>query len=112
MYTTTSVVETIVPTTVDFYTTPAPQTTSIETLVYSTSTSLCPVTEISTISGQEVTFVYTSTSLVEVKVATTIVEYTTALTTCYETTEVYLTETCYETDYTTVSAGSTIVIRK
>ena len=47
-----------------------------------------------------------------VQVPTTIVDYTTALTTCYETTEVYTTESCIETDYTTVSAGSTIVIRK
>jgi hypothetical protein len=73
-------------------TTLAGGTTTVETWVYETSTSYCPVTEVSTISGQEVTVVYTSTSLIEVKVPTTIVEYTTALTTCYETTEVYTTE--------------------
>ena len=73
-------------------TTLAGMTTSIETFVYETSTSLCPVTEVSTISGQEVTVVYTSTSLIVVQVPTTIVEYTTILTTCYETTEVYTTE--------------------
>jgi hypothetical protein len=73
-------------------TTLAGGTTSVETWVYETSTSLCPVTEISTISGAEVTVVYTSTSLIEVKVPTTIVEYTTYLTTRYATTEVYTTE--------------------
>ena len=55
-------------------TTLAPVTTSIETWVYETSTSLCPITEISTISGSEVTVIYTSTSLIEVNVPTTLVE--------------------------------------
>jgi hypothetical protein len=112
VYTSTSLIEIKVPTTIVEYTTEAPETISVETFVYSTSTSLCPITEIQTVSGQEITVVYTSTSLIEVKVPTTIVEYTTVLTTCFETTEVYQTTTCFETDYTTVSAGSTVVIRK
>jgi hypothetical protein len=36
--------------------------------------------------------------------------YTTVLTTCYETTEVYTTTTEIESFYTTVSAGSTVVL--
>jgi hypothetical protein len=90
----------------------APITKSIETYVYSTETTLCPVTEIKTVGGAVVTVVYTSTSLIVQKVPTTIYEYTTQLTTCYATTEVYTTKVEYETDYTTVSAGSTVVLRK
>jgi hypothetical protein len=40
----------------------------------------------------------------------TAASYTTQLTTCYETTEVYTTTTCIESFYTTVTAGSTVVI--
>ena len=87
-------------------------TTSVETFVYETSTSLCPITTVSTVSGGVVTVVYTSTSLIVKQVPTTIVYYTTALTTLHETTNVYTTTTCFTTYYTTVSAGSTIVIRK
>lgn len=49
-------------------------TTSVESTAYSTSTEICEYTTISTISGAEVTIVYTSTSLIEVQVPTTIVE--------------------------------------
>jgi hypothetical protein len=56
-------------------TTLAAATTTIETWVYETSTSLCPVTEVQTISGAEVTVVYTSTSLIVQQVPTTIIEY-------------------------------------
>jgi hypothetical protein len=107
-WTSTSIIETIVPATVEVYTTLAGYTTSIETIMYETSTSLCPVTTISTVSGKEVTIIYTSTSLIVLQVPTTIIDYTTYLTTCYETTEVYTTETAYTTAYTTVSSGSTI----
>lgn len=110
VYTTTSEITKVIPTTIVQYTTLAPVVTSIETFVYETSTSLCPVTETKTVSGKPVEVIYTSTSVVVVKVPTTIIDYTTALTTCYETTEVYVTESEYETKYTTVSAGSTIVL--
>lgn len=95
-----------------FSTTLAPETTWVETVAYETITSLCPVTETETVSGVEVTVIYTSTSLIVQEVPTTIIDYTTVLTTCYETTEVYTTTTCIESFYTTVSAGSTVVICK
>ena len=85
-------------------------TKTVQTWVYETSTSLCPVTETKTVAGVPHTVVYTSTSLIVVKVPTTIVDYTTASYTKYATTEVYETESFYETVYTTVSAGSTIVL--
>jgi hypothetical protein len=75
VYTTTSIVQVVVPTTVEAYTTLAPETTTIETWVYETSTSLCPVTEVQTVSGAEVTVVYTSTSLIVKQVPTTIIAY-------------------------------------
>lgn len=78
--------------------------------VYTTSTSLCPVTETSIISGKPVYVTWTSTSLIVDVVKTIIPVYTTYLTTAYATTQVYATTTCYESAYTTVSAGSTIVI--
>jgi len=110
VYSSTSTVTELVKSTIEAYTTLAPITKSIITEVEVTSTSLCPVTEIKTVAGQEVTIVYTSTSLVVVKAPTTMYEYTTAFTTLYETAEVYTTESYFETFYTTVRAGSTIVI--
>jgi len=101
-----------IPTTYYSTETLAPVTTSVVTFVYETSTSLCPITTVSTISGSAVTVVYTSTSLIVKQVPTTIVYKTTVLTTLYETTNTYTTTTCFTTYYTTVSAGSTIVIRK
>lgn len=94
-------------------TTLAGATTSIETVVYQTSTSLCPVTEVSTISGKEVTVVYTSTSLIVVQVPTTIVEYTTELTTCYETTEVYTTESVssFDSSYSLILLMNSVDLR-
>jgi ribosome modulation factor len=88
----------------------APPPTTVQTYVLSTSTSYCPVTEIQTISGLPVTVVSTQTSLVEVKVPTTVVAYTTQESTVYETDKVYQTTTCIETYYTTVSAGETHTI--
>ncbi|EMR84602.1 putative repetitive proline-rich cell wall protein [Botrytis cinerea BcDW1] len=85
-------------------------TKTIETYVYQTSTSLCPVTEVQTISGVPITKVYTSTIVTEVQVPTTIVQYTTTQATEYKTTDVYETTTCIESVYTTISAGSTIVL--
>ncbi|KAB8296847.1 hypothetical protein EYC80_002258 [Monilinia laxa] len=91
-------------------TTLPPQTKTIETYAYQTSTVLYPVTHIQTVSGIPITKVYTSTIYTEVKVPTTIVQYTTTQATEYKTTDVYETTTCIENVYTTVSAGSTIVL--
>ncbi|KAH7418218.1 hypothetical protein BKA64DRAFT_193113 [Cadophora sp. MPI-SDFR-AT-0126] len=109
-WTSTSLIYTVVPTKVDVYTTLAPTTKYIETFVYQTSTSLCPVTETKTISGKPVEVIYTSTSLIVEKIPTTIYETTTLLTTCYATEDVYTTLSKFETYYVTVSAGSTISV--
>ncbi|KAI9645775.1 hypothetical protein NHQ30_005208 [Ciborinia camelliae] len=87
-----------------------PQTQTIETYVYQTSASLCAVTEVQTVSGIPITKVFTSTIYTQVRVPTTIVQYITHQATQYETTDVYQTTTCIESVYTTVSAGSTIVL--
>ncbi|KAG4030516.1 hypothetical protein MFRU_012g02490 [Monilinia fructicola] len=91
-------------------TTLPPQTKTIETYAYQTSTALYPITQVQTVSGIPITKVYTSTIYTEVKVPTTIVQYTTTQATEYKTTDVYETTTCVENVYTTVSAGSTIVL--
>ncbi|CZT50529.1 uncharacterized protein RSE6_11535 [Rhynchosporium secalis] len=109
-WTSKSLIYTIVPTKVDVYTTLAPSTKYIETYVYQTSTSLCPITETKTVSGYPVEVVHTSTSLIVVKVPTTIYQTTTVLTTCYATEDVYTTLSKYESYYVTVSAGSTISV--
>ncbi|KAK0113159.1 hypothetical protein ONS95_014858 [Cadophora gregata] len=109
-WTSTSLIYTVLPTKVDVYTTLAPTTKYIETYVYQTSTSLCPVTETKTISGKPVEVIYTSTSLVVEKIPTTIYETTTLLTTCYATEDVYTTLSKFETYYVTESAGSTISV--
>ncbi|KAH8595597.1 hypothetical protein B0O99DRAFT_150882 [Bisporella sp. PMI_857] len=109
-YLTTSLVTITKPTTIEQYTTLAPVTKTFVSYVYSTSTSLCPVTTTKTVSGYPVEVIYTSTSVIVVKVPTTIVEYTTAIATEYETTKVYTTQSAYETVYTTVSAGHTVVL--
>jgi hypothetical protein len=46
----------------------------VETEVYETYTTECAVTETSTISGQEVTLTYTTTSVVVTAVPTTVEE--------------------------------------
>ena len=99
-----------VETTIEAYTTLPPLTEAVTTVAYITSTSLCPVIETQTVSGKEVTVVYTSTSMIVQEVPTTTLLYITTSATEYETTEIYTTESEFETFYTTVSAGSTIVI--
>jgi hypothetical protein len=47
-------------------------TTGVESWVYETITSLCPVTETKTISGEEVTVTYTTTSEIVTQVPTTV----------------------------------------
>lgn len=62
--------------------------------------------------GKEVFVTYTIYSTITKAVPTTVIDYTTSSTTCYETTEVFQTESVSVTKYTTVSADSTIVITK
>lgn len=109
-YTSTSTFVTVIPKTEVEYTTLAPQTTNIVTYDYHTSTSYCPITVVETKSGKPVTKVHTSTSLIIEKVEKTIVKTELVLTTQYLTSLVHETIKTYETDYTTVKAGSTIVI--
>ncbi|PBP22704.1 hypothetical protein BUE80_DR006417 [Diplocarpon rosae] len=109
-WTSTSLIYSIVPTKLEATVTRAPTTKYIETYVYQTSTSLCPITETKTISGQPVEVIYTSTSLVVEKIPTTLYETITLMTTYYATEDVYTTLYEYETFHTTISAGSTIVI--
>ena len=90
-YTTTSTVETKVPTTYTV-TEYAPATTEYDSeLVYTTLTELCPVTETKVIEGSTVEVVWTSTSTVYTKVPKTEIIYTTSVATEYESTEVYET---------------------
>ncbi|PQE05413.1 repetitive proline-rich cell wall protein [Rutstroemia sp. NJR-2017a BVV2] len=117
-YTSTSYIVTRVPSTVEIVTSVPGGTAVVETDVYVTSTSYCPVTEVSTICEYSSTnssvkvandkqLVFTSTILTEVKVPTTIKIYTTTQATEYKTTDVYTTTTNLEAVYTTISAGST-----
>ncbi|PQE30657.1 repetitive proline-rich cell wall protein [Rutstroemia sp. NJR-2017a WRK4] len=119
-YTSTRYIVTQVPSTVEIVTSVPGGTTLVETDVYMTSTSYCPVTEVSTIceyssssssvkAANDKQLVFTSTILTEVKVPTTIKIYTTAQATEYKTTDVYTTTTDLEAVYTTISAGSTNV---
>jgi len=108
-YTSTNYIVTHIPSTVEIVTSVPGGTTLVGTDVYVTSTNIYPVTEVSTISGVPVTKVFTSTIVTEVKVPTTIKEYTTTQATEYETTNVYTTTTNLEAVHTTISAGSTIV---
>ncbi|KAG9233980.1 hypothetical protein BJ875DRAFT_424802 [Amylocarpus encephaloides] len=105
-----SLIFTHVPQTQYSKTTVVPPPTTVETYVLSTSTSYCPVTEIQTISGSALTVINTITSLIEVKVPTTIASYTTLLSTNYLTSNVYQATTCIESFYITVSAASTMTI--
>ncbi|RAL59726.1 hypothetical protein DID88_000358 [Monilinia fructigena] len=91
-------------------TTLPPQTKTTETYAYQTSTVVYPVSQVQTVSGIPITKVFTSTIYTEVKVPTTVVQYTTTQANEYKTTDVYETTTCIENVYTTVSAGSTIVL--
>ncbi|KAH6681642.1 hypothetical protein B0J14DRAFT_219654 [Halenospora varia] len=77
VYTTTSTIVTHIENTVDVTKTLPDVTTSALSYVYSTSTSYCPVTETKTVSGQVVTVVYTSTSLIVTQVPKTIEQVTT-----------------------------------
>ena len=72
VYTKTSLVEEVVKTTVyDKVQKPDVTKTAVD-VVYTTRTSLCPVTETKYVDGKEVTVTYTSTSLIEEVAKTTV----------------------------------------
>ena len=60
-------------------------------VVYTTLTELCPVTETKVVDGSTVEITWTSTSTVVTKVQETETIYTTSVATEYETTDVYTT---------------------
>lgn len=90
------------------------QTKTAETVVYTTLTSECPYTTTVTEQGQVVTKTLTSTNTIVTQVDKTYSQtvYTTSATTEYETTDVYVTESCPVTSYTTVIEGSTTVVEQ
>jgi len=64
---------------------------SRDTVVYTTLTSLCPVTETKVVEGSTRIIVWTSTSTIHTRVAQTATVYTTSVATAYKSTEVYQT---------------------
>ncbi|RYC62054.1 hypothetical protein CHU98_g4173 [Xylaria longipes] len=110
VYTTTSVEVTYVDTTIYATSISPPVTETTGEVVYTTQTSLCPVTETKTIGGETVVVTWTSTSTIVTEVPTTAVEYTSYTVTEHVETSVYETVTCPETTYATVSEGSTIYV--
>ncbi|KAI1842705.1 hypothetical protein JX265_002689 [Neoarthrinium moseri] len=112
VYTTTSVAVTKVATVIYQTVTGPAVTKTAETEVYTTLTSLCPVTETKTVGGSTVVVTWTSTSTIKEVVPTTAIAYTSYTVTEHVSTEVYVTEECPETTYTTVSKGSTIYVTK
>lgn len=113
-YTSTSTIITQIPTGITETTKLPDQTKTAETVAYTTLTTLCPYYTTITEGGKTYTKTLTSTSTIVTKVPETIAKtvYTTSLTTAYETTDVYVTETCPVTSYTTVIHGSTTVVTK
>ena len=102
-----------------------PDTTATETDVeYSTITSLCPVTQVTTIAGTVYTTTYTTTSLIKTVVPNTVqktvkqpdttatatdVEYSTITSLCPVTHVTTIAGTVYTTTYTTTSLNQTVV---
>ncbi|KAJ4010511.1 hypothetical protein NW752_005185 [Fusarium irregulare] len=93
-YTTTSVIEEVVQST-DYEHVKQPDVTKHETdVVYTTRTTVCPVTVTKTIAGEVVTQTYTTTSVIEEVVKTTDYEHVKQPdVTKYETDVVYKTKT-------------------
>jgi hypothetical protein len=93
-YTTTSVIEEVVKST-DYEHVKQPDVTKHETdVVYTTRTTVCPVTVTKTIAGEVVTQTYTTTSVIEEVVKTTDYEHVKQPdVTKYETDVVYKTKT-------------------
>jgi hypothetical protein len=110
VYTTTSVVYDVVKST-DYEHVKQPDVTKHETDVeYITRTTVCPVTVTKTIAGEVVTQTYTTTSVIEEKVATTAYEHVKKPdVTKYETDVVYVTKTnVYPVTVTKTIAGEVI----
>lgn len=80
-FTTTSVCFTKVLTTLFATATAPPVVQTTEVVQYETITSLCPVTETKTIGGSTVVITWTSTSLIQTVVPTTVNVFTTQVTT-------------------------------
>ncbi|KAM0249462.1 hypothetical protein ACHAP5_002851 [Fusarium lateritium] len=109
-YTTTSVVYDVVKST-DYEHVKQPDVTKHETDVeYITRTTVCPVTVTKTIAGEVVTQTYTTTSVIEEKVATTAYEHVKQPdVTKYETDVIYVTKTnVYPVTVTNTVAGEVI----
>lgn len=102
--TSTETIVTKVPTQIAETTWLPDQTKTTEVLTYTTLTSLCPYYTTVTEGGQVVTHTLTSTDTIVTQVPQTIsaTVWTTSLTTAYETTDIYVTESCPVTQYTTV----------
>ncbi|KAK0629872.1 hypothetical protein B0T17DRAFT_635258 [Bombardia bombarda] len=111
-YTTTSVVETMIPTTTQVTQTGPPVVKTVGNVVYTTATQLQPITETKIIDGSTVEVVWTSTSTFYTRLEQTQTVYTTNVQTAYAQTETYETVTCPETVYTTVSEGETFMVTK
>ncbi|PHH62578.1 hypothetical protein CDD81_6893 [Ophiocordyceps australis] len=123
-FTTTKLIETMIPKTYQ-ETKKLPDTTKTATDVeYSTITSICPVTETTTIGGKEYTTTYTTTKLIETKVPKTIketkklpdttktaidVEYSTITSLCPVTEVTTISGTVHTTTYTTTKLIETKV---
>ncbi|KAM0346502.1 hypothetical protein ACHAPU_005567 [Fusarium lateritium] len=109
-YTTTSVVYDVVKST-DYEHVKQPDVTKHETDVeYTTRTTVCPVTVTKTIAGEVVTQTYTTTSVIEEKVATTKYAHVKQPdVTKYETDVIYVTKTnVYPVTVTKTIAGEVI----
>ncbi|CAF3468968.1 hypothetical protein SNK03_007960 [Fusarium graminearum] len=109
-YTTTSVIEEVVKST-DYEHVKQPDVTKHETdVVYTTRTTVCPVTLTKTIAGEVVTETYTTTSVIEEVVKTTDYEHVKQPdVTKYETDVVYNTKThVYPVTITKTIAGEVI----
>ncbi|KAM0400329.1 hypothetical protein ACHAPZ_006493 [Fusarium culmorum] len=107
IYTTTSVIEEVVKST-DYEHVKQPDVTKHETdVVYTTRTTVCPVTVTKTIAGEVVTQTYTTTSVIEEVVKTTDYEHVKQPdVTKYETDVIYKTKThVYPVTVTKTIAG-------
>lgn len=104
VYTTTSVVEEAVKTTIINKVQQPGVTKTEQEVAYITKTSLCPVTETQTISGEVITKVYTSTQYLVTQVKTTVNEYKTIYQTASNV-EVY---TQYSKVLVTVGGGTVV----
>ncbi|KAM0299534.1 hypothetical protein ACHAPM_007578 [Fusarium culmorum] len=110
IYTTTSVIEEVVKST-DYEHVKQPDVTKHETdVVYTTRTTVCPVTVTKTIAGEVVTQTYTTTSVIEEVVKTTDYEHVKQPdVTKYETDVIYKTKThVYPVTVTKTIAGEVI----